>query len=235
MAIPNLITYILDNARQRIIYFLKSQGIKPKDFLEKTGLKKGIIDRSHEKSGVSDIHLSKILDSYPELSAYWLLSGKGDMINYTEEGQEKIETVQAYATDSTENAIPLVLVTAVGGFGNSNFMIAEKDIKEHYVIPKFKDQNIDFMIEVSGTSMYPHFNSGDVVACSVIRESSVIQWNKVYVVATEENGILIKRVRQAENDSELLMVSENSDYAPFALPKSEITGLALVVGTIRLE
>ncbi|SDE74100.1 hypothetical protein [Riemerella columbipharyngis] len=70
----------METARVRIIQFIENQNIKPKIFLQKTGLKKGFVDKSHINSSASDIYLSKILDSYPELSAEWLLTGKGEML-----------------------------------------------------------------------------------------------------------------------------------------------------------
>ena len=50
--------------------------------------------------------------------------------------------------------IPLVTRKAAAGFGNGDFSIEEADVKEYYVIPKFKYCHVDFMIEVSGLSMY---------------------------------------------------------------------------------
>lgn len=70
----------MDTARKRIIDFIENQSIRPKDFLLKTGLAKGFVDRSHQKSGISDIYLSKILENYPELNAEWLVTGKGNML-----------------------------------------------------------------------------------------------------------------------------------------------------------
>ncbi len=70
----------MDTARKRIIDFIENQSIRPKDFLLKTGLAKGFVDRSHQKSGISDINLSKILESYPNLNAEWLVTGKGNML-----------------------------------------------------------------------------------------------------------------------------------------------------------
>lgn len=70
----------METSRRRIIHFIEEQGIKPKEFLEKTGLSKGFIDRSHQKSGATDIHLSKIIEAYPALNPEWLITGKGPMI-----------------------------------------------------------------------------------------------------------------------------------------------------------
>ncbi len=131
-------------------------------------------------------------------------------------------------------AIPFVNTTAIGGFGNSKFAIEERDVKAYYVIPKFQHKKVDFMIEVEGSSMYPKYNSGDVVACRIINEKSFLQWNKTHVVATKDQGIIIKRIKQG-SDGSLLMISDNKDYDPFPVPIDEIEGIALVVGVIRLE
>ena len=112
-------------------------------------------------------------------------------------------------------------------------MIKESDIQDRYLIPDFN--NIDFMIRVKGESMYPKYSSGDIVACRTIKESSFLQWNKVHVIATREQGILIKRINPNEEKNSITAVSENKDYASFTIPKNEITGIALVIGVIRLE
>ncbi len=133
----------------------------------------------------------------------------------------------------TTKGIPLVTPEALGGFGNMEFAIREQDIQSLYEIPDFI--NTDFMIRVKGSSMYPKYNSGDVVACRIIKESTFIQWNKVHVVATTEQGILIKRLKKSKMKECFLAVSDNKDYEPFDIPQSEITGIALVVGVVRLE
>ncbi len=131
--------------------------------------------------------------------------------------------------------LPLVTQTAVAGFGNANFAIHEADVKEYYIVPKFRYHQVDFMIELSGSSMYPKYNSGDVVACTILRDGSFIQWNKCHIIATREQGILCKRLMPGSTESSLKMVSDNENYPPFEVPKDEITGIALVVGVIRLE
>lgn len=177
-----------------------------------------------EKVKISGVVLEKLLQSFPEVNANWLITGKGSMYR---------ETVPS--TPKADRNIPLVGIKAIGGFGSEDFSIAERDIKEYYVIPKFKHKKIDFMIEVEGSSMYPKYNSGDVVACTIIAETSFIQWNKTHVIATREQGILIKRIKKSEKDSYLLMISDNKDYDPFEVPLAEITGIALVAGVIRIE
>lgn len=131
--------------------------------------------------------------------------------------------------------IPLVTETAAAGFGNGLLSIEEKDVKEYYVIPKFRYCNVDFMIEVSGLSMYPHFNPGDVIACTILKDRKFLQWNKCHVIATREQGILVKRLMPSTKDGYITVVSDNKEYPAFDVPFNEITGLALVVGSVGLE
>lgn len=166
-----------------------------------------------------------------DIDANWLLTGKGDML------KPAFNSIIAKESDnnSNESNIPLVNVSAIGGFGNNSFAIDSKDVKEYYIIPKFKNKRVDFMIEVEGDSMYDRYSPGDIVACTIIKESSFLQWYKVHVIATREQGIIIKRIEPGETSDYLTMISDNHRYKPFSVPKSEITGMALVVGTIRLE
>lgn len=169
----------------------------------------------------------------------WLLTGQGDMLvkNDVQQNVEtKRETIPAMEGIPSDIApIPLVTEHAAAGFGNDCFSIQESDVKDYYIIPKFRFNHVNFMIEVSGISMYPHFKSGDVIACTILHEAKYIQWNRCHVIATRDQGILVKRIMPSEKEGCFKIVSENKDFPPFDLPKEDITGLALVVGCVSLE
>lgn len=176
--------------------------------------------------------IEDITNKFADVDAGWLVTGKGEMVKKEDENNNfTVQDVQAGYGEK----IPLVVTKAVGGFGNNTFAISERDVKDYYIIPKFKHKRVDFMIEVEGSSMYPKYNSGDVVACTIISEDSFIQWNKTHVIATRGQGIIIKRIKKGAEDHNLCMISDNKAYDPFEVPKDEITGIALVVGVIRLE
>lgn len=186
----------------------------------------------NEKVPLSEKFIDKLCSVDININKVWIDNGYENMLkDQSKEFNIASEPPEKYIADKF---IPLVTVTAIGGFGNSNFSISERDVKQYYVIPKFKDKKIDFMIEVEGSSMYPKYNSGDIVACRIINERGFIQWNKTHVVATKNQGIIIKRIKPGDNDN-LLMVSDNKSYDPFSITIDEIDGIALVVGVIRLE
>lgn len=169
----------------------------------------------------------------------WLLTGQGDMLvkndvqQNIESKREAIPIMEEIPSDIAP--IPLVTERAAAGFGNDCFSIQESDVRDYYIIPKFRFNHVDFMIEVSGISMYPHFKSGDVIACTILRDAKYIQWNRCHVIATRDQGILVKRIMPSEKEGCFKIVSENKDFPPFDLPKEDITGLALVVGCVSLE
>lgn len=171
--------------------------------------------------------LRKLKFAIANLNTDWLLAGGGSML-ITE---RKEATALISAED--ENAIYLYDVSASAGFGSFDEMISKEKVIGKYVVPDFR--NIDWMIYVKGSSMYPKYSSGDIIACRVLRESRFIQWGKVYVVATREQGILVKCLEESEDKECLKAISDNPSYKPFNVPKDEIIGIALVVGVIRME
>ena len=200
----------------------------PKGFANEIEVSTSLITEICKKrtnAGITPIQ--NLINRFPNINSNWLLTGEGSML--------KEDVPVAIQIENLNDGFPFVSVTAIGGFGSSDFVIMQQDIKEYYVIPKFKHKKIDFMIEVEGSSMYPKYNSGDVVACTIIKESTFIQWNKTHVVATKEQGIIIKRLKKSEQEDVLVMVSDNKSYEPFEVHKDDIKGIALVVGVIRLE
>ncbi len=218
--------------KQRILQYLDFKGISKYEFYKKTSFSNGFLDK---EGNIGSDKCEKICYVFPDIDLKWLITGNGDMLITGKQEKEALYVAEDRPHYGNLKPIPLVSQKAVGGFGNHSFAVEEKDVKEYYVVPKFKHKKIDFMIEVEGPSMYPKYNSGDVVACTIIKENSFIQWHKVHVVATLDQGIIIKRIEPSQKENYLTMMSDNEKYKPFDVPREEITGIALVVGVIRLE
>ena len=135
--------------------------------------------------------------------------------------------------DDDKNAVYLYDTSGSAGYGSFDEMITAEKIVAKYIIPDFKD--VDWLIYVKGSSMYPKYSSGDIIALRRLCESKFIQWGKVYVIATREQGLLVKRLEKSEQADCILAVSDNPSYKPFDIPKDEICGIALVVGVLRME
>ena len=153
---------------------------------------------------------------------------------YAIESTEKPINTNVEANNLGDAGIPLIPIDAMAGFGTGAVQVMHYDTSK-YVVPEFAELNVDFMIRVKGSSMVPKYNSGDLVACKKLVITDIFfQWNKVYVLDTEQ-GALIKRVKKGSRDNYILLISDNKNYDPFELHLSKIFAVALVVGVIRLE
>lgn len=210
--------------KQNILKYLDFKGVSKYEFYQKTGVSNGDLT---QKNGFSEENTLRTLSYYSDLNPTWLLTGKGEMLNNG--------TPDSTFSRDVHKLIPYVDIEAVGGFGSESLSIDQSNITDYYDIPLFKNKKVDFICPVRGNSMLPRYQSGDLVACTIVRENTFIQWNEIHVVATRDQGILLKRVKKSKTDGFLTMISEDKDFEPFDVPKSEITGIALVVGSIRLE
>lgn len=229
---------IFSNIKERVLQLSELKHIPKEKFFSELGVTYGNFKGEAKKKALSSDIVAKIVTMYDDVNAEWLLTGRGPIFKIPGDSALIVaESSEAYnyILNKQLKQIPLVNSSAVAGFGNDQFAISERDIKEYYTVPKFRSRKVDFMIEVEGASMYPKLSSGDVVACTIIDERGWLQWHKIHVVATREQGILIKRLEPCKDESCLTMVSDNDKYKPFDVPKDQITGIALVVGVIRLE
>lgn len=207
--------------------------------------------------------LAKIVSSYDDVSPAWLLTGEGEMLKsphgepspssstskkFKEEGVGSSHQPPSQPTapssasvspfgirklpQGSQKGIPLIPLSAMAGAFTSDISVMEYEC-ERYVVPSF--EGADFLIPVKGDSMQPTYLSGDLVACQKISLTDIFfQWNKTYVLDTDQ-GALIKRVCQGSDTDHILLVSDNECYPPFELSLSHLHAIALVRGIIRLE
>lgn len=153
------------------------------------------------------------LASKRKVSPDWILTGDGGMF----EGQK--------------SGVPLIPIEAVAG--NGSYAYDDLPVENYYTVAEFK--RADFLIRVTGDSMTPKYKAGDIVACRAVQERKFWQWHTIYVIATQNQGVLIKRVEEGATPDCITCVSENPAYRPFQVPLEEIVSVALVMGAIILE
>jgi len=168
--------------------------------------------------------LQKIIYAFENINPGWLLTGNGTMHSIS--GTLDAPDIANFA------GIPLIPLEAMAGFASGDRSVMEYEC-ERYIIPMFN--GADFLISVKGSSMMPKYNSGDVVACKNLPlDNLFFQWNKVYVLDTIQ-GALVKRIHKGSDAEHVLIVSDNKQYEPFELHRSQIRAVALVIGVIRIE
>ena len=155
-----------------------------------------------------------ILNNVPEISPAWLIAGEGPML--VGEEAPSIDTVPFYED------LPL-------SAGNRDaFNPAQEKPSAFFSIPTCQ---ADFYFPVSGSSMEPEFNDGDVVGVKRVERSEGIVHGAVYMIVTNENR-MIKRCYHDNNDPNLIWcVSPN--YPSFPINKNDVCALFKVVNRVE--
>ena len=216
--------------KKRLTEFLAHLGIGQLKFEKKVGITRGHVNKISDN--VTLKVLNKIEAAYPELNMEWLKTGKGEMLNKS----AAVESGQKEATEQTVAGLPLIPFEFMAGFGEDNAGISLNEC-ERYSIPEFENIGAEFLVRVGGSSMYPKYSSGDILACKKIPNEDItfFQWGKVYVIDSAQ-GQLIKRVFEHEDGERIILVSDNTEkYKPFPIQKSDIRSLSIVLGVLRME
>jgi transcriptional regulator with XRE-family HTH domain len=78
-----------------------------------------------------------------------------------------------------------------------------------YSLPGLKSGTFR-MFEVDGLSMYPTLSSGDIVICSNVEQLQDVRDDRLHVIVTKNDGIVVKRVlNRLVKDSKLILKSDN--------------------------
>ena len=70
----------MDAVKERLVQFAKSQGLMMMDFYKKISISQSNFSGEGANSALSTDKIIHILITYPELSADWLLLGKGEIL-----------------------------------------------------------------------------------------------------------------------------------------------------------
>lgn len=216
-------------------------------FEAKAGITQGVLSNAIKKdSDISSINLSKIIDTYDDFDAHWLLTGEGDMIKEeskpnnipTDISQSARESeLELPCTDEFEyinndngGKIPVVHELTFATFDPDEPQKVNAD--DYYYIKEFR--NADFLYKLSGDYMSPKYRSGDLIACRNVKHDNFYAWGRIYALLTCHQGIIVGRVY--EHNNLLIDVKPcNPDYPTWTIPYDEIARIALVIGSISMD
>ena len=223
----------MESILKRISQIAENEDIKITAFEAIIGASKGVLSRAiKNNTDIQSKWITYIVENYPHYNPEWLLTGKGEMLK--EEKPVTIPTIRPYPKAEKEPIpIPKLPIEAYAGLGAGEFVLQRHDIEEYYLIPEFS--NADFLIEVTGSSMQPKYNGGDVLACKHIQSYQWFQWGVPHIIHIKDRGVVVKRPYQTEDPNSIELRSDNERYPPFRITKEEIINISIVIGVIRIE
>jgi phage repressor protein C with HTH and peptisase S24 domain len=175
------------------------------------------------RKGLGEDKLNNVLNTFPQLSRNWLLFGEGDMLNNPPQQSEEYEP--------SENIRYWEDVSATGGCKEFLENPDEHEVKM-ISVPRFAD--CTDAVNIYGDSMYPVYKSGEIILIKPWKES-FIDYGYCYLIVTKNGNRMVKYLRRSEHSDKVLCVSENKQFDPFEIDRSDILRLFLVRGSIKAD
>ena len=225
--------------KQRILFFAGTLGISKRDFYSKIGVSRGTLE---SKTGITEDVVTKFFATYPEVSIEWLMTGEGEMLKKSPlcKRKDKIfSSSDEIISNKEEESAPAISNTPtigkpyydvdfLGGFDeiiNSQVIIPKNNI----VVQGF--DRADLWCNVTGHSMEPKINPGDIIA---LRKCTIeeVQYGEIYAVVLD-NIRTIKILRKSNNPDTFRFIPINTEgYDEQEFPKSQIRYIFEVIGSI---
>lgn len=141
---------------------------------------------------------------YPKSSELSIVNDDGDN-QYYPSTMPKVITID---TQGNENMVMVPVKARAGyllGYGDPEFI----QTLPAYRLPGLNNGTFR-IFEVEGLSMYPTLNIGDLVIGSNIDQMGLIRDDRIHIIVTKNEGVLVKRVLNRLNqDDKLILKSDN--------------------------
>jgi SOS-response transcriptional repressor LexA len=207
--------------KERFIEYLKFKGLGQTAFEESAGLSRGSIAK---KTGFNADSIEKIATACPDLNINWLVTGLGEMLSHSNDEEEP--------QISYTQGVPYYNVDFIGGF---DLALNDQTINPEYLIDFQKYNNADCWCNVTGHSMEPEINHGDIIALKKVEDTSFLLLGEVYAIVTTNEMRTIKRLGAGKTDDSYTLIPSNksSEYSPQPLPAKMIRTIFQVLGAVK--
>ena len=216
--------YSSDNFIGRLQYYMEVRGINDNQMTVNASLSVGLIGKAKGSGkGMSAANIEKILLAYPDLSAEWLLTGKGEMIKQPSTQEASGDIIPLSHPKTPDKIYPM-----------SEFNLYDIDVSAGLsrLFSEDGDRN-----KVIGDSMYPLLKSGDIIAYKEVHSIESVQYGEIYILQIENDSdvsVVVKYVKKSSEGNDYLnLVSYNKEHDPKDVRKESITALARVILCIR--
>lgn len=162
----------------------------------------------------------KIKSSFPQFNIIWILTGEGDML------------IDNKPVASYTKGVPYYNVDFLGGF---DLVYNDQTANPDYLIDFELYNEADCWCNITGRSMEPEINSGDIIALKELKDwRDFIIYGEVYGIITDEMRT-VKRVTGSERQDcfRLIPTNKSAEYKPQDIPINLIRKVYRVLGVMK--
>ena len=208
----------MSTVKERLREFIEYKGISIRSFESTCGLSYGYV--GNMRQSIQPDKVTRIAHCFPDLNTGWLLSGEGEML----------KTDQAAVKDYSTGGVPYYAVDFLAGF---DLVINDQTAVPDGFISFPHIRGAEAWVDISGKSMSPLIDPGDVIAIKHIDDwQTNILYGEVYALVTEQYRT-VKRIRKSDREGWIRLVPENPDYDAQDIPVSSVVALYQVLGCAK--
>lgn len=196
-----------------------------KQFAEKLGLKQSVIGAYEEERATPPIaclldiseKFKVSLDTLTRRDLSRLPDKEWRMPQFSKGKEVLAITVDAGGNENVELVSQKASAGYLNGYSDPEF-IAELPRINLPVLPRNATYRA---FEIKGDSMLP-IQSGSIVFGEYVENISNIKNGKLYILVTNDEGIVFKRVFVADDQNKFLLVSDNRQYPPYPVDMKDV-------------
>ena len=203
--------------RNRIREIRLNSNLKQKEFADILGISQGFMSDIETGKKLPGFEFLVMLSQKMNISIDWILTGKGN---------KYISKDEIYVSEKPLEYNEFVFIPQVEGkisAGKGLIPLENSDIKLGFRrdwIKKYGDPHNMSLILVSGDSMSPTLQEGDIVL--VNHNENFLDPNGGIYAITINNMILIKRLQINFQTEKILVISDNPKYEKFEVDAGDI-------------
>lgn len=189
------------------------------------------------ESVLTDRFLGRFAEAFKMISLDWLLTGEGDMLsgNNVNDGN-KLSAVPSNSepmkTKEPGRGVPYYNIDFIGGF---DLVLNDQTVLPEYYIDFRKYNSADCWCNVTGHSMEPEINQGDIIALKEVHDwTTYLPSGEIYGIVTTEHRT-IKKVSPSGREGylRLIPVNKSPEYVEQEIPVSIVLKVYKVLGCVK--
>ena len=201
-----------------------------------TGYQMGKVSNIITKQKISNIE-NGITDVSTEILQDFVIHyGDKINVNYIIKGEQPMLTDKQESEDkpiiSYSSGVPYYNVDFIGGF---DLILNDQTINPEYYIQFKPYDKATCWCNITGHSMEPEINHGDIIALREIHDTSFLPYGEIYAIVTTNEMRTVKRIGPSSNPDNYTLIPTNKspEYGIQELPKNMILRIFEVMGCMK--
>ena len=230
----------MENVGLNIKYLRKSKGLTQEELAKNVGVTRAVIGSYEESRAVPKLNVLTDLAYFFKISLDELVKLKlwenPESMQHSSISGDNLRILSTTVNLENKELITTVPIQASAGYTNgySDPTFVEKLPQFSLPLVELSKERTYRVFQIKGDSMEP-IKSGSYIICEFVLNWNEIMDNKTYIVISKDDGIVYKRLFNNIDSGEIILKSDNPEYAAYTLKVDEIYEIWKALGFISFD